>query len=126
MAKERLDLHLDREGEWLPGQPAHLKSHKAVSLGGRDVRILETECSGAALLSAAGAPVLGEGEADLYVKLTYASGAFEYLETPLRAPREFKRVRELELSILCVVGHEAWTRVSYRAFFNAHCVFETL
>jgi len=129
MAKERLDLHLDRTGEWLPGQPGHLKSSKAVRLGGAGLRIVAAECSGATLISGAGSPILGlrppivgSSDAELYVKLTYAGGGFEYVPAPV----EFKAVDALELSILCVVGHQACTSVHYRAFFSAHCVFERL
>jgi hypothetical protein len=127
---EQLHLCLDREGEWLPGQPAHLKAQSIVALGGRNVRIHEAECSGAALLSGTSSPILGAkpvvgtGEAELYLKIVFAGGGFEYLATPLRAPREFHGVRELELAILCVVGHQACTAVRYRAFFDAHCLFE--
>jgi hypothetical protein len=129
---EALHLCLDREGEWLQGEPAHLKSHKAVALRGRGVRILSADCTGAALLSGTAAPLLnaapvvGTCDAELYLKLTFASGGFEYLATPVRAPAEFRDVRELELSIHCVVGHQACTAVRYRAFFNAHCLFERL
>jgi hypothetical protein len=133
VAKERLDLHLDRTGEWLPGQPTHLKSSKAVSLGGAGLRLLAAECSGATLISGTGSPVLGarppiigSSDAELYVKLTYAGGGFEYVPAPVSAPLEFGAVDELELSILCVVGHQACTRVHYRAFFSAHCAFERL
>ena len=133
MAKEQIHLCLDREGEWLQGQPTHLKEHTAVAIGGRDVRILQTECSGAALLSGtgspilgAGAPIVGTGDAELYVKLSYARGGFEYVASPMRSPLEFKGVREIELAVLCVVGHQACTTVRYRAFFNAHCTFERL
>jgi hypothetical protein len=133
VAKERLDLHLDRAGEWLSGQPTHLKSSKAVRLGGAGLRIVAAECSGATLISGAGSPILGlrppivgSSDAELYVKLTYAGGGFEYVPAPVTAPLEFKAVDELELSILCVVGHQACTSVHYRAFFSAHCVFERL
>jgi hypothetical protein len=124
MAKELLNLYLDTQGQWLPGQPAEVKSQKAVNLNGADLRVHETSRSGAALLSGAGAPLLGYGDAEVYLKITYANGVSEYLSAPVGTPIEFTGVNELELNILYVVGNPACTGVRYRAFFNAHCIFE--
>lgn len=124
MAKELLNLYLDTQGQWLPGQPAEVKSQKAVNLNGADLRVHETSRSGAALVSGAGAPLTGYGDAEVYLKITYANGVSEYLSAPVGTPIEFAGVNELELNLLYVVGNPACTGVRYRAFFNAHCIFE--
>jgi hypothetical protein len=124
MAKELLNLYLDTQGQWLPGQPAQVKSQKAVNLNGADLRVHETSRSGAALVSGAGAPLIGYGDAEVYLKITYANGVSEYLSAPVGTPIEFAGVNELELNLLYVVGNPACTGVRYRAFFNAHCIFE--
>jgi len=126
MAKELLNHFLDAQGTWLPAQPQHLKAQKAVNLNGKNVRIHETARSGAALLSAAGAPLIAYGDAEVYLKINFARGGFEYLSAPLHTPMEFAGVNELELNILYVVGNAACTSINYRAFFNAHCIFERI
>ena len=124
MAKELLNLYLDKEGQWLPGQSAEVKSQRAVNLNGADLRVHETSRSGSALLSGAGAPLMGHGDAEVYLKITYANGVSEFVSAPVGTPIEFSGVNELELNILYVVGNPACTGVRYRAFFNAHCIFE--
>jgi len=126
MAKELLNHFLDAQGQWVPGQPQHLKAQKAVNLNGKSVRIHETARSGAALLSAAGAPLIAYGDAEVYLKINFTNGGFEYLSAPLRTSIDFAGVGELELNILYVVGNAACTNVRYRAFFNAHCIFERI
>ena len=90
------------------------------------LRVHETSRSGAALLSAVGAPLVAYGDAEVYLKITFASGGFEYLSAPLRTPIEFALVSELELNILYLVGNQACTSVRYQALFNAHCIFERI
>ncbi|MGQ0546494.1 MAG: hypothetical protein ACT4P3_14355 [Betaproteobacteria bacterium] len=97
MAKELLNLYLNQQGQWLPGQPAEVKSQRAVNLNGANLRVHEAARSGSALLSPAGAPLAAYGDAEVYLKITY---------------------------ILYTVGNPACSSVRYRAFFNAHCIFE--
>jgi hypothetical protein len=126
MAKELLNHFLDVQGHWQPGQPEHLKAQRSVSLGGRGVRIHETARSGTALLSPAGAPLVAYGDAEVYLKISYARGGFEYLSAPVHTPIDFAGVSDLELNILYVVGNAACASVRYRALFNAHCIFERI
>ena len=126
MAMELLNHYLYVQGQWLPGQPDSLKAQKAVSLNGAGLRVHETSRSGVALLSAVGAPLAAYGDAEVYLKITFTSGVFEYLSAPLRTPIEFAGVSELELNILYLVGNAACTSVRYSALFNAHCVFERI
>lgn len=126
MAKELLNHYLDAQGQWQPGQLQYLKAQKAVNLNGVGLRVHETSRSGAALLSAVGAPLVAYGDAEVYLKITFASGGFEYLSAPLRTPIEFALVSELELNILYLVGNQACTSVRYQALFNAHCIFERI
>lgn len=126
MAKELLNHYLDAQGLWQRGQPEHLKAQKAVNLNGAGLRVHETSRSGSALLSPTGAPLIGYGDAEVYLKITFASGGLEYLSAPLRTSVDFASVNELELNLLYLVGNDACTSVRYRAYFNAHCVFERI
>jgi hypothetical protein len=126
MAKELLNHFLDMQGQWQTGQAEYLKAQKAVNLNGAGLRIHETSRSGAALLSAAGAPLAAYGDAEVYLKITFSNGASEFLSAPVRTSIDFARVRELELNILYPVGNAACTSIRYRAMFNAHCIFERI
>lgn len=126
MAKELLNHYLDAQGQWQPGQPEYLNTQKAVNLNGAGLRVHETSRSGAALLSPAGASLVAYGDVEVYLKIKFANGGFDYLSAPLRTPIEFARVNQLELNILYLVGNLACSSVRYRAMFNAHCIFERI
>lgn len=126
MATELLNHYLDVQGQWQPGQSEYLKSQKAVSLNGAGLRVLETSRSGAATLAPAGAALASYGDAEVYLKITFTSGGYEYLSAPSHTPIEFAHVNELELNILYLIGNDACTSVRYRAMFNAHCIFERI
>ncbi len=126
MAKELLNHYLYQKGQWQPGQPESIKAQKAVNLNGAGLRVHETSRSGVALLSPTGAPLVAYGDAEVYLKITFAQGGFEYLSAPLYTPIEFQGVDELELNILYVVGNAACASVEYRALFNAHCIYERI
>ena len=125
MANLLLNHWLDAEGEWERGERETLKSSKSVNLDGAGLRIHETSRSGMAVLSPVGAGITSYGDAEVYLKIIYAEGGSEYLSAPVNTPIEFHKVRELELNILYLVGNSSCDRISYRALFNAHCIYET-
>lgn len=126
MAKELLNHFINTQGNWQTGQMMSVESLKAVNIGNRDVRIHETSRSGGVTLSATGGPLMGYGDPEVFVKITYASAATEYLSAPLRTPLEFKAVAKLELGIAYAVGNHGVSRVAYAVCINAHCIFEKI
>jgi hypothetical protein len=124
MANELLNAYLTTQGQWQQGQPVYLSSSTAVNLNGANLRVHETSRSGVALLAPEGATIVGYGDAEVYLKITYPNGNSEYLSAPVGTPIEFSKVQQLELNILYLVGHPACRSVSYLALFNAHCIFE--
>ena len=129
MALEWLNHYVPVSGQWLPGQPLVLESWNEVAFtqpGGRNLRIHETSRSGSVLLSGAGGPLLGYGDAEVYLTVAYAAGGFEYRSAPLHTPIQVQGVSNLRLSVLVPVGNSACTSVDYTAFVNAHCIFERL
>ena len=85
------------------------------------IRILESDQSGAVTMEDRG--LASYGDAEVYLKINYQSGAFRYLSAPLHTPVEVLDVDSLELNILFLVGPPG---TPYRALVNAHCVYEIL
>lgn len=131
---EWLNHYVPQSGQWIPGQPLVIESWNEVSFSaaaGRDLRIHETDRSGSVLLSPVGGPLMGYGEAEVFLTLTFANppagpGGFEYWSAPLHTPIRVDHVRKLRLSLLIPIGNAACTSVDYTAFVNAHCIFERL
>jgi hypothetical protein len=126
---EWLNHYVPVSGYWQPGQPHVLESSNQVAFtaaAGRDLRIHETDRSGSVLLSPVGADLVGYGDAEVFLTITYAAGGFEYLSAPLHTPFQVKGVKTLQLTILIPIGNNACTSVGYTAFVNAHCIFERL
>lgn len=126
MAKKLLNHYLDVEGKWVKGQPEYLKASKSVDLDGTNLRIYETGRSGMAILSPVGERLTSYGDCEVYLKIIYTNGGFDYLSAPLGTTIDFSNVKELELNILYVVGNVACNEIYYRAMFNAHCIYELL
>lgn len=126
MAKEWLNHYVDLEGQWQRGQPEILKSSNTVNLGGVSVRIYETARSGDVVLSPVGGRLSSYGNAEVYLKIFFSNGRWEYLSAPLGTPIELVNVDSIELNLLFLVGNAAADRVFYRALVNGHCVYERL
>jgi hypothetical protein len=122
--QQLLNAFIDSEGKWTPGRNTYLKFSKSVKLNGVTVRIHETSRSGTALLSPQGRALSSYGDAEVYLKITYADAHFEYLSAPLHTSFEFADVQELELNIVFLVGNAGCEAVFYRVLFNAHCIYE--
>lgn len=131
---EWLNLYVPVSGQWTPGQPMILESSDQKSFtaaGGRDLRIHETDRSGAVLLSPVGGPLMGYGDAEVFLTIIFAPppggpGGQEYRSAPLHTPIRVDAVQTLRLSLLIPIGNAACTSVYYTAYVNAHCIFERL
>jgi hypothetical protein len=126
MAKEWLNHYVNRGGQWQPGQPDFLKSSNTVSLGGASVRIYETATSGDVVLSPVGKRFSSYGIAEVYLKIFFSDGRWEYLSAPIGTPIELANVESIELNLLFLVGNAGAKKVYYRALVNGHCVYERL
>jgi hypothetical protein len=131
---EWLNHYVAVSGQWTAGQPWVLESWNDVSFSaanGRDLRIHETDRSGSVLLSPVGGPLMGYGDAEVFLTVFFASppggpGGFEYRSAPLHTPIRVDNVSTLRLSLLIPVGNPACASVDYTAFVNGHCIFERL
>ena len=128
---EWLNHYVPVSGQWSAGQPMILESSNQVSFtaaAGRDLRIHETDRSGSVLLSPVGGPLMGYGDAEVFLTIVFATppGGQEYLSAPLHTPFQVKHVQTLRLSVLIPIGNAACTSVTYTAYVNAHCIFERL
>jgi hypothetical protein len=129
VALEWLNHFVPVSGQWTPGQPMILESWNEVSFtaaAGRDLRIHETSRSGSVLLSPVGGALMGYGDAEVFLTVTFAAGGYEYRSAPLNTPIQIDGVRTLRLSLLIPIGNAGCTSVNYTAFVNAHCIFERL
>jgi hypothetical protein len=126
---EWLNHFVPLSGQWTAGQPEILESSNQVSFtaaAGRDLRIHETDRSGSVLLSPVGGPLMGYGDAEVFLTVIFASGGQEYRSAPIHTPIRVDGVRTLRLSLLIPIGNAACTSVYYTAYVNAHCIFERL
>jgi hypothetical protein len=131
MSLEWLNHYVYQSGQWSTGQPMSLESWNEVTFSaaaGRDLRIHETSRSGSVLLSAQGGPLLGYGDSEVYLTITFAAAGkpAEYRSAPLGTPVLVDGVRTLRLSVLVPIGNPGCTTVDYMAIVNAHCIFERL
>lgn len=131
---EWLNHFVSLSGQWTAGQPEHLESSNQVSFtaaAGRDLRIYETDRSGSVLLSPVGGPLMGYGDAEVFLTVIFAPppagpGGQEYRSAPLHTPIRVNNVGTLRLSLLIPIGNAACSSVNYTAYVNAHCIFERL
>jgi hypothetical protein len=128
---EWLNHYVPVSGQWTAGQPMVLESSNQVSFtaaAGRDLRFHETDRSGSVLLSPFGGPLMGYGDAEVFLTIIFATppGGQEYRSAPLHTPIRVDSVQTLRLSVLIPIGNAACTSVDYTAFVNAHCIFERL
>ena len=119
MARQWLNVYIDQGGN-APSPPAVKLSDVAV-LNAREVRIYESNRSGAVIMTHNG--LSSYGDAEVYLKINYQNGTFRYLSAPLHTAVEVQDVASLELNILFLVGPSG---TPYRALVNAHCVYEVL
>jgi hypothetical protein len=119
MATEWLNVYVAQVGT-APGSP-WVQASDLVNLNGRDVRILESDRSGAIVMTRDGLSSYGDSE--VYLKITFPNGTFRYLSAPLHTPVEVSGVASLELNILYQAGPAG---TPYSALVNAHCVYELL
>ena len=92
-----------------------------VQVGGRTVRLFESDRSGSVVWTQGG--ISSYGDAEVYLKINLSTGGFRYLSAPLHTTVDVPGVNSLELNILFLVGPAGGT---YRALVNAHCVYEIL
>jgi hypothetical protein len=131
MALEWLNHHVYQSGQWAAGQPMHLESSNDVTFtaaGGRDLRLHETSRSGSVLLSPQGGELIGYGDAEVFLTISFADTTklSQYRSAPLATPVEVDGVRNLRLSLLIPIGNPACSSVQYMAIVNGHCIFERL
>jgi hypothetical protein len=129
MALEWLNHFVYQSGQWTAGQPMHLESFVEQTFTappGRDLQIHESARSGSVLLSPAGGPLIGYGDAEVFLTVVFASGGQEYRSAPITTPVRVDGVRTLRLSLLVPIGNAGCTSVDYTAMVNGHCVFERL
>ena len=129
MALEWLNHFVYQSGQWTAGQPMHLESfveQQFTAPAGRDLQIHESARSGSVLLSPVGGPLIGYGDAEVFLTVVFAAGGQEHRSAPLTTPVRVDGVRTLRLSLLVPIGNAGCTSVDYTAMVNAHCVFERL
>jgi len=119
VGRQWLNVFVDQAGQASATQ--WVKADDVVQLSGQSIRILESDRSGAVTMESRGSA--SYGDAEVYLKINYQSGASRYLSAPLHTPVEVLDVDSLELNILFLVGPQGTT---YRALVNAHCVYEIL
>jgi hypothetical protein len=119
MAKLWLNVFTDQGGV----SPATqlLKFDDTAQLNAKAIRILESNRSGAVIMTHNGLSTYGDAE--VYLKINFGNGTFKYLSAPLHTPVEVHDVASLELNILFLTGPAG---TQYRALVNAHCVYEVL
>lgn len=119
MGRQWLNVFVDQAGQ----SPATqwVKADDVVQLGGQSIRILESDRSGAVTMETRGSAAYGDAE--VYLKINFQSGASRYLSAPLHTPIEVLDVDSLELDVLFLTGPQG---TAYRALVNAHCVYEIL
>ena len=119
MATQWLNVFMDQGGT--APNPPQVKLADVVQLNGKKIRILESDRSGAVILTQNG--LTRYGDAEVYLKINFQNGTFKYLSAPLHTPVEVPDVASLELNIMCVVGPPG---TPYRAFINGHCVYKVI
>jgi hypothetical protein len=126
MATQWLNHFVDLRGVWVAGQPEEHQSSEVVTIGGGNVRIHESDRSGSVVMAPAGSTLASYGDPEVFLRVTHRDGAWEYLSAPLHTPVEVANVETLELWVLFWIGQAGCPSVTYRAFVNAHCVYERI
>jgi hypothetical protein len=126
LGKEWINLYVDQNATWQQGQPYHYKSSEEIKFDGVKVRIHETSVGGSVLLSSADSRLTSYGIAEVYLKIFFKSDEWRYLSAPLNTPIELTDVTKIELNILIPIGNDNCTKITYRAYVNAHCVYELI
>ena len=119
MARQWLNVFIDQGGNAPADQ--WIKLSDVAQLNATAIRILESDRSGAVVMTTNG--LTSYGDSEVYLKINFQDGTFRYLSAPLHTAVEVPDVASLELSIIFLVGP---TGTPYRALVNAHCVFEVL
>jgi hypothetical protein len=119
MARQWLNVYIDQGGTAPASQ--WIKLGDAAQLNAKAIRIFESDRSGAVTMTQNGLSSYGDSE--VYLKINFANGTFQYLSAPLHTPVDVLDVASLELNILFLVGPPG---THYRALVNAHCVYEVL
>jgi hypothetical protein len=119
MARQWLNVFIDQAGV-SPGTQM-VKLGDTAQLNAKAVRLIESDRSGAVIMTHNG--LSSYGDAEVYLKINFQNGTFRYLSAPLHTPVEVLDVASLEVDILFLVGP---TGTQYRALINAHCVYEVL
>jgi hypothetical protein len=119
MARQWLNVFVDQGGN--SPNPPHVKASDIANLNAKAIRIIESDRSGAVIMTHNG--LSSYGDAEVYLKINFQNGTFRYLSAPLHTPVEVLDVASLELNVLFMVGP---TGTPYRALVNAHCVYEVL
>src|SRR6187431_3088463 len=91
---EWLNHYVPQSGQWIPGQPLVIESWNEVSFSaaaGRDLRIHETDRSGSVLLSPVGGPLMGYGDAEVFLTLTFANPPAGPADSSIGLPRCTRR-----------------------------------
>ena len=119
MARQWLNVFIDQGGN-APASPL-VKGSDIANLNAKAIRIIESDRSGAVVMT--NNNLSSYGDAEVYLKINFTNGTFRYLSAPLHTPVEVLDVASLELNILFLVGPQ---NTPYRALVNAHCVYEVL
>ena len=112
--------------------PMFLDSSEEVSFTateGRDIRIHEIDRSGSVLLSSVDRdprPLMGYGDAEVFLTIGFATGLEEDLSGPLHTPIRVDGVSTLRLNLRIAIGNDALTSIDYMVLVSAHCIFERL
>jgi hypothetical protein len=129
---EWLNESVYRWGRWTAAIPQVIESSEEVSFTaeeGRDICIHEIDRSGSVLLSTVEPdprPLMGYGDAEIFVTISFATGLDEDLSGPLHTPIRVDGVSNLRLNLRILVGHESLDSIDYIAVVSAHCIFERL
>jgi hypothetical protein len=139
MPLEWLNHHIADGGVWqsgqFPPQPSYYQTFSQVTFpdaNGRNLRIHETARSGSVLLTPVGGTLASYGDAEVYLNIIFANGATGYRSAPITRPIEESNVRTLQLFLLITIGNEPpgaaspLASITWRAYVNAHCIFERL
>lgn len=125
MAKTWINHFIAENGTWTPAQPvARESAAQANFTTPATVRLYETARSGFVLFGAETGFSCGEPE--VYLKINLSTGGYRYLSAPLGSSLDVENVSSLQLYILYSVAAPGATSVPYRAWINAHCVYEVL
>jgi hypothetical protein len=125
MAKDWINHFIVESGSWSPGQAFASESFaQATFAAPARLRIYESARSGFVMLSGSGGHCYGEPE--VYLKINFAGSPYRYLSAPLNTDIEVADVSSLQLYILYSRANLDASVTQYRAYVNAHCVYEVI